>query len=131
MLPDQAMTFKRPRHFILRSDNSVEEVDLMTWALWLEECGSRHVGYTQVNSQVTVSTVFLGLDMRFFGDGPPILFETLIMGGPHNGDMWRYSSWDDAESGHAMSVKKARKAAGQKISEPSPSSSSSPTSQGS
>lgn len=46
-----------------------------------------------------VSTVFLGLD---HGDGheTPILFETLVFGGDNDGYMLRYTSWDDAISGH-------------------------------
>jgi hypothetical protein len=54
--------------------------------------------------------VFLGLDHRFGGSGPPLLFETMIFGGPLDEEMWRYSSWDAAEAGHAAAVRKAREA---------------------
>lgn len=104
------------RWYILDADNNVVEADLMTWAHWLEDCPhARIIGYTEITSESVVSTVFLGLDHRFYGEGPPLLFETLIFGGPLDQDMWRYSSYDDAEAGHVMAVKKARAAIGQKV----------------
>jgi hypothetical protein len=38
------------------------------------------------------------------GDGKPVLFETLVFGGPLDGDMWRYCTWTEAEAGHASVV---------------------------
>lgn len=101
-------------HYILDTDNHTVEVDLLTWARWLEDA-NRHVGYTQITSEIEVSTVFLGLDHRFFGEGPPILFETMVFGGPLDQETRRYSSYDDAETGHRMMVAKARAASGQKV----------------
>jgi hypothetical protein len=97
------------KHYILDADNQIVESDFMTWAMWLEDA-NRIVGYTEITSECLVSTVFLGLDHRFFGKGPPLLFETMIFGGPLDHETWRYSSWDDAETGHAVAVRKARKA---------------------
>ena len=108
------MTPRLTRHYILDADNHAVEVDMMTWAMWLED-GNRRVGYTEITSQVTVSTVFVGLDHRFFGNGPPILFETLVFGSPLDGDGARYSSYDDAEVGHRMMVAKVRAAMGQRV----------------
>lgn len=89
--------------------------NLIVWGRFIERDSCR-VGYTQVTSEIRVSTVFLGLDHRFgFGSGPPILFETMIFGGCLDGEQWRYSSWDDAETGHKAAVAKARAAVGQKI----------------
>lgn len=107
------------KHYIMDADNNVIEVDLLTWARWLEESNHRVVAYTQITSQVRVSTVFIGIDHRFpgFPPGPPILYETLIFGGQLNGDGSRYCSHDDALTGHKMFVKKARAAQGQKINE--------------
>jgi hypothetical protein len=100
--------------YILDADNRTVRVDMLTWALWFEETTNRIVDYTQVTSEITVSTIFIGLDHRFFGDGPPILFETLVFGGPLDGQGQRYSSWDDAQTGHRAAVRKARKAIGRK-----------------
>ena len=46
-----------------------------------------------------VSTVFLGFS-HGHDKGKPILFETLVFGGEHDGYMLRYTSWDEAISGH-------------------------------
>lgn len=40
---------------------------------------------------VEVSTIFLGLDHNW-GDGPPLLFETLVFGGKLDREMDRYST---------------------------------------
>jgi hypothetical protein len=111
------MTIKGPRFYKLDADNHLVAVaDLLEWGRWLEDA-NRHVGFTQITSQVFVSTVFMGLDHRYFDRGPPIVFETVVFGGPLDGQGDRYSSWDDAETGHKMFVKKTRKALGQKITE--------------
>ena len=109
------------KHYILDENNNAVEVDLFTWARMLEHPDNRIVALTQINSEVYVSTVFIGIDHRWpgFPPGPPILFETLIFGGPLNHEGARYCSHDDALTGHKMCVKRARKAAGQRIKEES------------
>ena len=84
----------------------VECNNVLEWAQWHENA-DRKVAKTVVSNEVTVSTVFLGLDYRF-GDGPPLLFETMVFGGPHDQEMERYSTWDEAEKGHALWVEKVR-----------------------
>jgi hypothetical protein len=72
---------------------------MMTWARWFEST-DRHVRQT-IQGDVTVSTVFLGLDHSFSGHGPPVLFETMAFGveGLEH-DQERYCTWDEAEAGH-------------------------------
>jgi len=48
----------------------------------------RIVAKTDIDGEVEVSTVFLGLDHAVW-DGPPMLFETMIFGGPHDNSQWR------------------------------------------
>ena len=69
--------------------------------------GKRQIARDELADGVTVSTVFLGLDHQF-GNGPPLLYETMIFGGPH--DQWqdRYTSRKDAERGHRAAVRMAR-----------------------
>ncbi|MDX1247536.1 hypothetical protein GHK05_20720 [Sinorhizobium meliloti] len=57
-----------------------------------------------------VSTVFLGLDHQF-GRGPPLLFETMAFrkGGGDCEQCERYSTWDDAEAGHAAMVRRLQR----------------------
>jgi hypothetical protein len=76
--------------------------DLSAWAKWFE-AASRTVAKTVIDPNPTepcaVSTVFLGLDHSWVG-GAPLLFETLVFGGPRDGLMDRYATWDQAENGH-------------------------------
>jgi len=69
------------------------------WAQWFEKA-DRHVAQSTLDGGVKVSTVFLGIDHRFYGEGPPLLFERMIFGGPHSQYQERYSTWEDAERGH-------------------------------
>lgn len=52
-----------------------------------------------------VSTVWLGNNMRFYGDGDPLVFESMVFGGPLDGETVRYSYWHDATAGHAELVR--------------------------
>jgi hypothetical protein len=82
------------------------ETDLITWGRWFETA-DRHVGLTYLsrdtNAEVQVSTVFLGID-HSFGHGIPILFETMVFGGPFDQYTERYAFWEQAEAGHARIV---------------------------
>lgn len=95
-----------PQHYIL-VDRVPFAVDMMTWARWFNDIDSRRVDHTDVDARCHVSTVFLGLDHNFSG-GEPILFETMIFGGPLDGAQWRYHTYDQAERGHADAVAQAR-----------------------
>ena len=63
----------------------------------------RRIVAQQEIGNVRVSTIFLGLD-HGFGEGPPLLWETMIFGGTHDKDQWRYSSRADAVAGHEAAV---------------------------
>ncbi len=69
----------------------------------------RKVALTKVAEDVEISTVFLCLDHNHASYGEPILFETLVFGGPMNGYMIRYTNWIEAEQGHQAVVDKVRK----------------------
>lgn len=67
----------------------------------------RRIGDTTLADGKRVSTVFLGLDHQF-GDGPPLIFETMVF--PSNSyaelDCKRYTTKAEAIAGHAAMVKK-------------------------
>lgn len=85
-------------YFVLDSaGNPVEESDSLAWGLWFEKA-ERHVDRTEIGD-VLVSTVFLGLNHNW-GDGPPILYETMVFGGELDGEMRRYCTKDEASAGH-------------------------------
>lgn len=94
-------------HYILDADKRPVCVGVEEWERWFD-MANRHVAFTQINSQVEVSTLFLGIDHSFGRPGPPILFETMIFGGEHDQDRWRYSSWDEAKAGHDAVVKRLK-----------------------
>lgn len=77
--------------------HSAVPADLMAWAKWFETA-NRTVEKTR-NGNVEVSTVFLGIDHQF-GDGPPLIFETMIFGGPEDQYTDRCSTWDEAVKMH-------------------------------
>lgn len=106
-------------HFILIG-REVMPCDLMTWARWFEVAsrtpGGRHVADDTVGN-LRVSTVFLGLNHSFLDDGRPLLFETMVFaledgrGAEAEGfDMQRYSTYDEAEAGHAATLSAVRAA---------------------
>lgn len=125
--------------YILKDRNTLVPVDVLTWGTWMEgerrkPAGESlwRVGHNVLVDGYLVSTVFLGLDHRFGAYGPPIVFETMafmpdtrlhkdwsVMGRVmrHKGRrmmgneilQWRYSTWGEAEIGHAKAVSLVRK----------------------
>lgn len=80
--------------------------DLFEWGKWLETA-DRHVAQTELKDRkIKISTVFLGLD-HSFGSGEPLLFETMIFGGMHDGHQTRCSTWEQAEIMHKEAVELA------------------------
>src|ERR1044071_2919366 len=79
--------------------------DLGTWAEWLSRA-DRLIARTRLGG-TTVSTVFLGLDHQFGDGGPPLLYETMIFGGPLDGYCRRCSTWDQAEAQHTEALREA------------------------
>ena len=62
------------------------------------------------DGQVHVSTVWLGLD-HSWGNGPPVIFETMIFGGAHDELQGRYCTYAQAVAGHAEAVALVRREA--------------------
>ena len=90
--------------YILDGHKPVPEPDLLKWAEWFETV-TRHVA-TKLVGDVSVSTVFLGLDHSFGASEVPVLFETMVFGGPLAEECERYSSWEEAETGHHAMVER-------------------------
>lgn len=97
-------------YYVLDGHTPVPIQDAASWAAMFENMAGRRVGWTEISPEIAVSTVFLGLD-HSFGSGPPILFETMILGLSADGG-WdhqhRYTTWDEAERGHELAVEWAR-----------------------
>lgn len=88
-------------NYILKGKIPIRMRNVIEWAEWFETA-DRIVKKTKVGN-VEVSTAFLSFDHQY-GDGPPLLFETMIFGGERDEDMWRYTTWEEAEAGHGRVV---------------------------
>ncbi len=96
-------------YYIIGDDHQPQRVgrdEFLGWELARRkvEHDPKRVAFTKVG-ETDISTVFLSIDHQF-GDGPPILFETLVFGGDLDGEMDRYSTWEAAERGHAVMVRR-------------------------
>lgn len=98
-------------YYILNENREVVPASsVIEWAVWLDDSTRRIVAQTQFDPDILVSTVFLGLNHRFFGKGPPLVFETMVFGINAEDEAMtrRYSSWDDAETGHKAAVRRVK-----------------------
>jgi hypothetical protein len=85
-------------NYYILDGHETRPANIVAWACWYETA-ERHVAETQIADSM-VSTVFLGLD-HSFGTGPPLLFETMVFGGAMDQETDRYTTWEQAEAGHA------------------------------
>jgi hypothetical protein len=91
--------------YILDGHTPVPCEDVLEWGAWYEDPSHRRVGLTDVG-MFHVSTVFLGIDHNFQGEGAPILFESMVFyesGKKGDGVLdlqRRYATWEEAERGH-------------------------------
>src|SRR5262245_49262646 len=93
----------RVRYYILWGHEAVPVKNVREWAKWFE-LADRHVDLT-IRRGVRVSTVFLELD-HSFGMDPPLLIETMVLGGIYDQEMVRYSTWDEAVAKHEAMCRK-------------------------
>lgn len=99
-------------YYVLDGQRTVPVHDGVTWAVWFEEAyrtGTRVVKCEFVAENVQVSTVFIGIGHQF-GEGKPLLFETMVFGGPMDSYQERYATWGGAEYGHEKIVEKVKEA---------------------
>ncbi len=98
------------RWYVLERDGVTPLPMPIEWAgrWWENNDGqNRRVDSTWLG-KIHISTVFLGID-HSWDDGPPVLWETMIFGGIHDGYQERYTSYRDARLGHEEAVILARK----------------------
>ena len=90
--------------YVEDADGGVRPVGMEEWAtgvpvvdpvVWKSDLGDR--GF--------VSTVFLGIDHNW-GDGPPVLYETMVFGGPLDEEQVRYCTRAEAAAGHDEIVRR-------------------------
>lgn len=92
-------------HYIMDSDHKIKPASLEEWVRWFE-LDDKVVKQEYVGPYF-ISTVFLGLNHRFTGDGPPILFETMVFRDNESDiDMARCCTYKQALKQHAKMVRK-------------------------
>ena len=100
------------KNYILVNGRPEVEPDLMKWAKWFELPENRRIAYDRVDD-CQVSTVFLGIDHNFSGEGLPVLYETMVFGGALADEGERYRTLGEAKTGHVKMVETVREACGQ------------------
>lgn len=92
--------------YVLDGKIPVAVEDARAWGDWFENhVEDRVVKQEEISRDIRVSTVFVSIDhghawMNGQPGYKPLLFETLVMGGPLDGYQLRYSTWMEAEEGH-------------------------------
>jgi hypothetical protein len=90
---------KRPTFYRL-DGRRVEPIEAAEWLAWCEATnGGKEYLLGSGSAELSVDTIFLGID-RQLRDGPPLLFETIILGGPCDGQAWFSATYEDAERRH-------------------------------
>lgn len=102
--------------YILDGKTPVLEPDLTRWSKWYATANRtvrKDTATVRLDGEkvgeVRVSTVFLGIDHSFDDDGPPVLFESMIFGGPLDEEMDRCATWEGAEKMHEKLMERVRR----------------------
>jgi hypothetical protein len=88
-----------------RSGNAIT---IEAWVLLFQRKGYCRVDYTCLEDDVSVSTVWLGMDHGHDG-GVPVIFETMVFGGDHDNYCERYTAETEAYAGHNRVVEALKK----------------------
>jgi hypothetical protein len=90
--------------------NPRREDDVHAWSAWHSKDEQRRSvrrdTFERDGRDITVSTVFLGID-HSFGDGQPVLWETMVFGlddDDHDDHQYRFTSRDEAVAVHERIV---------------------------
>jgi hypothetical protein len=110
---------REPQFYKLEGHEVVEADSALDWGLWFSAHKDDRIVRQENVGSWWVSTVFIGLDMRFMSKGPPIVFETMVF--DHSGrqetledefgrDGWqeRCATWEQALEMHQRGVEWAR-----------------------
>jgi hypothetical protein len=94
--------------YILTADNQPVAVSVREASKWIEENPTKkQIGFDilqdENGNEISVSTVFLGLDHSWDNQGL-ILWKTMIFGGINDEYEERYNSYEDALEGHQRAI---------------------------
>lgn len=97
---------ERRNRYWVRDANGMERQarDFEEWVAWVERyygTDRYRVALSHITPEVRVSTVFLPTNHDFGGGGPPLIYETMVFGEcPSDGNQWRCSTFEEAETIH-------------------------------
>jgi hypothetical protein len=83
----------------------------LEWSALHEDLGYVHVRMTAVG-EAQVSTVWVGIPQAGSTPERPLIYESMVFGGPLDEQAWRYSTEGEATAGHDHVVALVREAAG-------------------
>jgi len=97
-------------------DINGKPIELEEWGELIKGTGGdeyeyKRIGLDQVG-ECRVSTVWLGINHRWTGDGRPLIFETMVFGGKMDGEQWRWETKEQAEREHKRIVCEVREEEG-------------------
>lgn len=92
--------------YILDENNKPIKSSVLEAMQWMEDNLDKKAVKQESISDVRISTVFLGLDHSFPWDNEnkPVLWETMIFGGEHDQNQYRYTSYEEALEGHQRAI---------------------------
>ena len=96
------------RYYRLEGKKLVECRDVIEWATYFETKNTNRRIAEEMVGNSYISTVFLGIDHQF-GNGPPLLFETMVFGGLLDQEQDRCSTLKEAVAMHAAMVLRVRR----------------------
>ena len=85
--------------YILDDNNNPIQKNVEEASKWIEDNPRKKIVKQENIGEIRISTVFLGLD-HSFNEKTPVLWETMVFGGEHDGFQERYSSYEEAVKGH-------------------------------
>ena len=89
---------------------AVVEADLFTWARWFEKADRKVANDASSAPAATCPRSFSVWTIHSEWAARPLLFETMVFGGPLDGEQAWYSTWEEAAAGHAELVEKIKAA---------------------
>jgi hypothetical protein len=92
------------RWYILDDDDTPIPSNITDYVEWEKANPERRIVKQDVVGDIHVSTVFLGLDHRWWSSDTPVLWETMIFEGKHDQYQERYTSYKDALEGHKKAL---------------------------
>lgn len=88
-------------------DKAGNPISIEEWGRLMEDRDYATIGKEPMvigDTPVEVSTVWIGINHNFSGEGLPIIFETMVFGGDHDQECVRYATESQAREGHAQMV---------------------------